>query len=289
MDFSFFPIRMEDAIKKTNIEKIYEIRLRVGFPVKINYGGEVKYLSENGITGFRSEAFITTTDDIKDIVFNVTENSIYAFNDRIVNGFLTTVNGIRIGVAGQCVSSEGRIITVKNFSSLNIRIPHDVYGAANKVLKYIIDKGSIKNTLIVSPPFFGKTTILKDVAVKINNSFDFSVLLVDERGEFENISGENIDKISYSDKKYAFNSGIRSMAPDIILTDELVGESDWQSVKTVALSGVRIIATCHGKNISDVRNKSVFIDKIFDRYIILKSSGLPGVIDKVYDGEFNEI
>lgn len=277
------------AISKIDKDKLYEIRLRRNFPVKVNFEGEVKYLSENGLTGFRTNAIVATEEDISDIIFNVTENSLYAFNDRIVNGFLTTADGVRIGVAGECVGNDGKVITVKNFSSLNIRIPHNVTGAADKVFKYVCKDDLILNTLIVSPPFFGKTTILKDLSLKIDKSFNYSVLLVDERGEFEKVFGENIDKITYSDKKYAFNAGIRSMSPDVIITDELVGEADWQSVKTVALSGVKIIATCHGKSLSDVRRKSVFIDNVFERYVVLKSDGLPGIIDKVYDGECKEL
>lgn len=289
MDFSFLPQKVQKALSSLNTDKLYEIRLRKGFPVKVIYDKNVYYLTQNGISKFRENTIIAEVIDIEKIIMNVTEDSVYAFNDKIVGGYLTTKNGVRIGVAGKCVTNNGKVVTIKDFSSLNVRIPHKIIGAAKKILRHVICSDSINNTLIISPPFYGKTTILKDLIATINEKFCVPILIVDERGEFEGVEGENIDVISFSDKSYAFNAGIRSMSPSVIVVDELAGKEDWIAVKNAVLSGVYVLASCHGRTIDDIRYKSFFIEGVFKRYVLLKGYGSPGTVDSVYDEEFGKL
>lgn len=277
------PKRYIFALKKINTDKLSEIRLRKDFPVRCKYFFKKRYLGDEGITLFEDKAIVCTEEDIRYIINKVTEFSVYAFNDRIKQGFITVGNGVRIGIAGECVCEKDEIITIKNISSLNIRIPHEIIGCSKKIFKYIYEDGLLNNVLIVSPPSLGKTTILKDIARSINEKFDYSILILDERGEFENIKGVNIDKISYSDKLYGFNYGIRTLSPDIVITDELSTETDWECVKNAVNSGVKIMASCHGKCITDLIGKKGFSSDYFDRIVVLENSDMPGVIKSVYD------
>lgn len=286
MNLNFLGAKIVQALNKLNLDKLYEIRLRVNYPVKINFDNVIYVLTDDGIC--KGVPIICDKTMIDGVVNCVTKNSLYAFNEQIKRGYLT-VNGIRVGLAGECVIDNGTVITLKNFTSLNVRIPHEIKDCARKVMKYLTCKGKIKNTLIVSPPFCGKTTILKDVALKLNCTNRFNILIIDERGEFENITGENIDTITYSDKLYAFEYGIRSLSPNVVLTDELSGEKDWKCVKAASNSGINVIASCHADTLENVANKSCFIKDVFERYIILKNNGSLGVVDKVYDKNFNII
>lgn len=287
MDFDYLPKNYILALQKTNTDKLSEIRLRKDFPVRCKYFFKKCYLGDNGITLFEDGSIMCTEEDIRYIINKVTEFSVYAFNDRIKQGFITIGNGVRIGLAGECVREKDEIITIKNISSLNIRIPHEVIGCSKKIFKYIYEDDVINNVLIVSPPAFGKTTLLKDIARNINEKFDYSILILDERGEFENIKGDNIDKISYSDKLYGFNYGIRTLSPDIVITDELSSETDWECVKNAVNSGVKIMASCHGKCVTDLNEKKGFSSNYFDRIIVLENSGVPGLIKGVYDKDMN--
>lgn len=278
MDLSFLPNHFIDFININGTDKLYEIRIRNGFPIKINYDN-VYYTSEN--------KFNCTSQDIENIISTVTERSVYAFNEYIKNGFITTKNGLRIGLAGECVIDSGQVITIKKIQSLNIRIPHEIENCSKLIFPHVF-LDEILNTLIISPPFCGKTTILKDLAIKLNRLDKYSILIVDERAEFENINGINIDKIKYGSKDFAFNYGIRSLSPDLIITDELSTVSDWNCIKNAIYSGVKVLASCHGKDINDIKNKNGFLN-VFERYVILKNNGQAGEVDKILDKDFNEI
>lgn len=269
MDFNFFSNEYKNALLKCEIDNLYEIRLRVGFPATVIVGDKRLFLSENGYSLFSNQAIIVKEEHINYIVNSVTEFSAYAFNDRIKHGYITTSDGIRIGLAGECVFEKQKIITIKNMSSLNIRIPHKISGCSNKILDYVIDGQRVYNTLLISPPFFGKTTTLKDLAENFNKMDLGAILIVDERGEFCDVFGQNIDKIEYCTKSYAFECGVRSLSPKIIITDELSENMDWLGVNNVASCGVSIVASCHGYCMEDLKNKPDLIFSAFERFIFL--------------------
>lgn len=298
MLFYFLPGEYLDGLSFININKICAIRLRVNQPVIVNGDGFNRYLSVKGLTKNKKDAIICCQNHIESIIESITERSLYAFNDKLKQGYLTTRDGVRVGIAGECVYDGDKIVTIKNVSSLNVRIPHEVNGCSNEVYEVIVNKinndgqGSlckINNTLLISPPTKGKTTILKDLAHKFNVTLDKNILIIDERQEFSSIYGENIDVIKNSSKIYSFNYAIRSMAPDIVITDELSNKDDWDCVKKASISGVNVIASCHGSGIDDVRKNDLFIKDVFDRYIVLDNGIKPGVIKCVYDCDFIKI
>ncbi len=289
MDLSFLPIEYLMCLDKVDLSVIIEIRIRLNYPIKLITYFNSFYLTIDGVSSLEDGAVVCRKKDIDYIINSLTDSSVYAFNDRIKNGFLTTKSGIRVGLAGECVFDKNEIITIKNISSLNIRLPHLIKDCSKDIIKFVINDNSIHNTLIISPPAFGKTTILKDLCNNFNNSLDKSILIIDERGEFSEIKGKNIDTISYSDKLYAFNYGLRSMSPKIVITDELITKRDWECVCSAKNSGVNIIATCHGNCIESVFDKEYFIKNVFDRYIVLNNSGKPGMISHVYNINFEKI
>ncbi len=287
MNLDFLPKKFYYAISKLDFDKLYHIRLRAGFAVTIIYDSQKLFLGQGGVTLSTNNAIVCDTNDINEIIVNVTERSLYAFNEKIKQGYINTKSGIRIGLLGECIFDKGQIITIKNINGLSIRIPHEIVGAANLVVEKVVCNNEVYNSLIVSPPGYGKTTILKDLTKQLNYKYKYSILIIDERGEFLNISGENIDAIRYSDKLFAFNYSIRSIAPEIVITDELCTIEDWNAVKFCANCGVKVIASCHGKDIDDVINKDFYIKNVFDRYIILDSGNAPGQLLNVYDGRLN--
>ena len=285
MDLSFLPKNYIKALNSYKIEKVYELRLRVGYPVILKSIDKINFLNEYGQV-YSNNVIICKQIDIDTIIDNVTERSIYAYNDRIKDGYITTKCGIRVGLSGEVVKMNGQVVTIKNITSLNIRFPHEIKGCSNDVFNYVYRNGKIFNTLIISPPTCGKTTLLKDLCVKLNDLNCGDILIIDERAEFENVNGVNIDKIRYSDKLYAFNYAIRSMAPQIVVTDELSSEEDWLCAKSAVNSGIKIIASCHSSGVYELKNKQDFIGNVFERYVILKSDGSLGVTESVFDGDY---
>lgn len=293
MNLNFLPSKISNGIKNLSTDKLYEIRIRLDYPIILLYDNNKFYLGKNGITNNKSLAIYCESFDIEHIIKTITEHSIYAFNDKLKQGFLPTKDGLRIGVAGECVFENNQIVTIKNITSLNIRIPHNVLDCSNKLFDYLLDETNflprIYNSLIISPPTCGKTTILKDLIRKIDLLNYFSILVIDERGELSNVKGQNVDTIKFSNKLFAFKYGIRSLAPNIIITDELSTFDDWKCVQEAVNSGVKVIATCHAESIKDVVQKEYYIKELFDRFFCLKNKGKIGVLSEVYDKTYKLI
>ncbi len=137
--------------------------------------------------------FIVTPKIILEILLNVSKNSIYAIQNDINNGFVVIKGGHRIGICGEVVYVDSKIKNIKNICGLNIRVARQVFGCADSVLPKIIKGNEMLNTLIVSPPGCGKTTLLRDIVRQVSNGIpmlNFSgknVSLVDERGEIASI------------------------------------------------------------------------------------------------------
>ena len=246
---------------------------------------------------------IATTNAILDVLLNVSKNSIYAIQNDINNGFVIIRGGHRIGVSGEVVYVDGKIKNIKNICSLNIRVAKQVYGCADKVLKSIIQNGKVNNTLIVSPPGCGKTTLIRDIVRQISNgvpSLNFkgkNVSLIDERGEiasvYEGVAsldvGVRTDIMSNVTKSTGMKMMIRSMAPDVIATDEIGKKEDIVAIKEAMLSGVSVIVTMHGDSLQDInKNKDIkeLLDmNTFSKIIILSNGKVPGIVEKIYDLE----
>ncbi len=286
MKLSFLPINYMSALENLEIKFLYEIRLRTCYPVKVNYLNQIYYLFDGGLVKDKDKAIICSQEDVNYIIMQITEHSLYAFNDRLKDGYITTINGIRVGIAGECVFNNNKIQTIKNFSSLNIRIPHEIEGCSTKIMPYIYNDNNIYSTIIISPPFLGKTTLLKDVMKNLNSLNIGSILVIDERGEFSLIKGENIDNIMYSNKNYAFNFALRSLSPKIVITDELSTIDDWLCAKNAISSGIKIIASCHSDSVENLRLKPSFIHNLFDRYIVLNNGNKFGQAKCVLDRDF---
>ena len=71
--------------------------------------------------------------------------------------------GHRVGLTGNAVIKDGKIININYISSLNFRIAKQVIGCSNKIIKYILneEQNSVYSTLIVSPPGVRKNNNIK--------------------------------------------------------------------------------------------------------------------------------
>ena len=290
---NILPHTLIEAIKQNyNLNSVYEIRMRRGMPLVLNY------LGKNVVAKTKSqEKIIVFKSDIDAVINSATKNSLYAFMSELKQGYITAEGGIRIGVCGEVVLDDsGGVQTIKNVCSLNIRIPHQIKNCAHTALCYILN-GAVNSTLILAPPGAGKTTFLKDICDNISNDHRvYQTLICDERfeiassyqGQLGSSVGAYTDVISGATKDFAFKFGIRNMKPDVVVCDEIITQNDAVSVLNCINSGVSVIATAHAKNIAEALGrkelKMLLEQKAFKVIVVLSERNGPGT----YEGIYNE-
>jgi len=302
----YLPVELRNLIGKIKPEffaSLEEIRLRANKPLMVeNADGDWFVDQDSNITKVFTKCVQVKQEDIFRTLESMSQNSIYAFSDEIRNGFITLRGGHRVGITGRTVLENNNIKNIKDVSALNIRISREVKGCSQKIIRYILKNNQdIYNTLIISPPQCGKTTMLRDIARLLSDGIGemqfkgVKVGVVDERSEigacFKGIAQNNLgvrtDILDGCPKIQGMNMMLRSMSPYVIITDEIGNKGDFEAVMQVVNAGVKIITSAHGYNISELKAREEVLrlieEKTFDRYIVLDKSDGPGTIREVLD------
>lgn len=277
----YFPDKLQNILIekiKANEDKLEEIRIRNQRPIILKFNSEEVVVE-----------YIVNSEEIKSILQLICENSIYSYQKQISSGFITLQGGHRVGLVGSCVIENNKIININYINSFNFRIARQVIDCSNDILKYILDieKNSVFNTLIISPPGCGKTTLIRDIARQVssgNSEYNFkgiTVGIVDERSEIaslykgvtQNDVGIRTDVIENVSKSIGIKILVRSMAPKVIIADEIGIYEDIDAINYALCSGCKGIFTAHGSSLEDIYKNPVLknlIDAhVFQRLIFL--------------------
>ncbi len=249
-----------------NVADVREIRIRNGKPIRINVGGSWYVLGEKGLTNGRGG--IVSGYACDEIVRRACNNSVYAYEKMLARGFFTLEDGVRVGVCGELAGASEPVF--RSYSSLCFRIPHYVSTADKRIL----DCCSSGNVVVIGPPCSGKTTMLRDIAVKLSQKYN--VLAVDERGELfydEVAECVDCDVLKWSSKDYAFETGVRAMSPQWIVCDEIAAE-DVAALRKAANSGVSVACSSHGRSVEDFYGK-FDLKGVFANAVVLERVGRP--------------
>ncbi|MBM7555221.1 stage III sporulation protein AA [Halanaerobacter jeridensis] len=283
------------------IEDLVEIRVRVNKPLLLEKVKQEVLVSADGeIVKNVAGAYRITKKDIKETLHLMTNSSLYTLEEELKSGFLTLTGGHRVGFVGQVISDNKSIRRIKNISALNIRLCQEIIGAADKVIDNVIaGTDDIHNTLIISPPRCGKTTLIRDLIRQISNGIsdlNFSGLkvgVVDERSEIggayqglaQNSLGIRTDLLDRAPKAEGMLLLIRSMSPDVIVTDEIGSLQDVEAIQESLNAGVRVVTTVHDSNLREVKARpslqGLFEMDTFKRIIILSQRFGPGTVEQI--------
>ena len=278
-----FPIHIRDILNKnlTNeeLELLEEIRVRNNLPLICKIGQADKVLN-----------YKILTEDINYIFQKICENSIYTYQNQIANGYITIQGGNRVGIVGTAVLHEDKVTNFNYISGLNFRISRQILGCSNSIMQKIINKeqNTIYNTLIISMPGMGKTTLLRDIIRNISNGIEglidgANIAVIDERGEIsatfkgimQNDLGIRTDVVNDIPKHIGMRLAIRSMSPKVIAADEIGSKEDSEAINYAMCCGVKGIFTAHGESIEDVcKNpelKELINNKTIERVILIKN------------------
>lgn len=286
---SILPDSIKKSIDLKDINNLQEIRIKGDKPIILQYGDR-EIITEH----------IANLEEIKIIIQRMSNYSIYAYDEEIKQGYITIKGGHRVGICGRCVIQNNEVKTIKDTASMNIRICREVIGCSNKIMPYIIENNIMENTIIISPPKCGKTTLLRDIARNISEGVKElkfkgkKVCVIDERSEiaacYNGVPqldvGIRTDVLDCCPKASGIMMAIRSMSPDVIVCDEIGTLSDMESIIGAMNSGVSLITTIHGYGIEDLYDRAVFEDimdnKVFKKAIILSNKNGVGTVEYIY-------
>ena len=278
----FLSEKIKKIILEIGCDNIYELRIRKDKNICVNKSG--KYIEIPNTK--------TSQKDLESFFVSACSFSVYAHQKSINNGFITTENGERIGLCGEYIYEKGQIVSFKNITSMVVRIPHQIINAS-RFIQPLLDN-CLKNLLIISPPGMGKTTILRDLALYCSDKLCKNIIVIDEKYELYSKNhafnlGKFTDVLTGISKKDGLRFAVKNLKPDLIILDELSCKEEINGVTEAISSGVKVICSAHGEDLCDLKKEkvfdSVFINAIFDCYIILENIGK---IKKIYKANGND-
>ena len=287
---------IKDSIDKQHLdwETLQEIRIRIGQPIIIICKDNEVVLEER-----------IKRKELMEVIEYISNYSLYAYENELRQGFITVEGGHRVGMAGQVLVEKGQVKNLKNISSVNIRLSHEILHCADQVIPYIVQNRRICHTLIISPPRCGKTTLLRDLIRQISdgnsNIKGCTVGVVDERSELagcyhgmpQNNLGMRTDVLDGCPKAEGMMMLVRSMAPQVIAVDEIGGMEEVEMMKYAMHCGVKMLVTVHGESMEEIQKKPLFEQLVkehcFKRYIVLQNGEHVGEISGIYDERGNLI
>ena len=199
-----------------------------------------------------------TERDLRAVLEAATGASFHASAQQLRRGFLSAPGGVRVGVCGTAVWAEKGMESLREISSLALRVPRAVPGCADGIWT-ALTAGGFASTLIVSPPGGGKTTRLRESVRRLSRQ-GVRVAVADERGEIADAwSGEPAfdvgpctDVLTGAPKAQGLEFLLRAMNPQVLAADELGGQADMEAALWAARSGVHVLATAHGQRGLDI-------------------------------------
>lgn len=275
--------------------RLQEIRMRLNKKLTVTAFGKEYYVTADGRLMTNSDLGIDISQEEIDFTYKrAFKNSLHSFQREISRGYITVAGGNRIGFCGTAVLKPAEnfmIETIKNISSLNIRIAREVLGVGQTIYQKAFINGA-SSLIIAGPPSSGKTTVLRDLCRLLGNEYRIS--LIDERNEIaavengvsQNQVGMFTDIFNSYNKYDGIMTAVKVMSPMLLVCDEIGSKEDSKALEYAINSGVKLIATCHAADFDQLKHRPVISkllkEKVFDFGAILGTGSVCGQLQSFY-------
>ena len=251
-------VRAVQALPETERLGLRELRLRCGQPASYLALDRERILPA-GSGGYRVDA-----QCLREIVNRAAGYSAYAVNAQLRQGFVTLAGGHRLGVCGQTVQGPEGIRTLRELSSVNLRIARQIPDCGTAAVAFL--RANPGSTLIAGPPGCGKTTLLRALIRDRSDVARERVGVVDERMELAACCGgmpgfdlgQMTDILSGTPKHEGIYMLLRVMSPDWIAVDEITEDRDVDALLRSSFCGVRLLASAHVFSRSDLSSRPLY-------------------------------
>ena len=250
--------------------QIQEIRLRIGAPVTVSLPGESRFVLGTKCTG----------EHLVSMIQRLCGYSVHSHQQEIRNGFITAENGCRAGIAGTAVLEEGTIISIRDVTSICLRVGRMHVGCAKDIAFTVENGGGLHSILLCGEPASGKTSLLRDLVRELAEA-GHRLSVVDERSELFPGGYTLCDVLKSYPKSIGIEQALRTLAPEGILFDE-VGGAEAEAVLQCLNSGVAAITTLHADSIETLCRrpvaKKLLQSGAFDYVVLLRGRRYPGEV-----------
>lgn len=296
----YFPEKIRGALAAmlSDTQKtVREIRLRQGRPVSLVLMGTTVFLTLGGEVTKTPEKDVLIPDesDFRDCFQRVCGYSVHSCEEQIRQGFLTLPGGHRVGLSGTAVQEDGKIVTLREVSSMNFRIARSFPNISGDFVRRFYGE-SLPSILLSGAPMSGKTTLLKDIIAALSSGKAgryIKVAVIDERGELGAVYGGTpqielgpcTDVLTGYPKGEGMNIALRTLSPELIVCDEIGGEAEAAAIRMSLNAGTAVLATAHAGNLDSLMRRpqirSLIEEGAFDYLVQLWGQEAPCRIREV--------
>lgn len=248
------PLRAAQLGALENQREVEELRLRAGRPPSVRRAGGEREL----------ELAAVTAQELREILSRAARYSVHSYAESLKHGYITLAGGHRLGICGTAAEENGQVIGVRGLSSVNLRIARQITDVAAQIAPWI-GEDVPQSVLLLSPPGFGKTTLLREW-VRLISDRGYTVAIADERSEVAALAdgvpqfavGRCTDVLENCTKKQAALMLLKTMSPALLAFDEITAPEDVEAVSLCAHCGIAVIASAHAADVDDLRQRPLY-------------------------------
>lgn len=275
-----------EKIPPQTAAKIQELRLRTDCEIALMLQGRQCMIHTLPDCPPELRTLHLTQLQMDEILYTLCSGSVHTHEAELAEGYLTTATGCRVGIAGRFVQRQGQWMTLQQVVSFDFRIARRISVLLPTELKQILDHHFI-GMLLIGEPGSGKTTVLRQIAAFLAKQQRF-VTVVDERNELfpPELPHPALECLGGVRKATAVQMALRTLAPQVIVLDELGGLDEVTALEQGFFGGVNFIASVHASSMEEAllrpQVQSLQQHKMLRYLAVLAGREMPGVIQAVH-------